>query len=112
MSVDLRTTYLGLKLANPLVVAACPLNEKLDVLKRLEIVLDEVTSENKRLLEEVDAVRAAATSEGGSHTVTRGETLASIAAKYGVTVSALLSANNISDPNLIKVGQKLVIPGQ
>jgi dihydroorotate dehydrogenase (fumarate) len=36
MSVDLRTNYLGLKLANPLVIAACPLNQSLDTLKRLE----------------------------------------------------------------------------
>ena len=36
MSADLRTNYLGLKLANPLVIAACPLNENLDSLKRLE----------------------------------------------------------------------------
>lgn len=36
MSVDLRTNYLGLKLANPLVVAACPLSDKVDMLKRLE----------------------------------------------------------------------------
>ncbi len=36
MSVDLRTTYLGLKLANPLVVAACPLTDSIDNLKRLE----------------------------------------------------------------------------
>lgn len=82
-----------------------------DVLRRLEIVLDEVTKENKRLTAEVDAVRAA-TAEGGTHTVTRGETLASIAAKYGVSVSAMLSANHLADPNLIKVGQKLVVPGQ
>jgi LysM repeat protein len=82
-----------------------------DVLRRLEIVLDEVTNENKRLTQEVDALRTS-TATGGGHTVSRGETLASIAAKYGVTVSALLAANNISNPNLIKVGQKLVIPGQ
>ena len=36
MSVDLSTRYLGLKLKNPLVVAACPLTEKIDVLRRLE----------------------------------------------------------------------------
>jgi dihydroorotate dehydrogenase (fumarate) len=36
MSVDLSTTYLGLKLKNPLVVAACPLTEKIEFLKRLE----------------------------------------------------------------------------
>lgn len=36
MSVDLRTTYLGLELANPVVVAACPLCEDVDALKRME----------------------------------------------------------------------------
>jgi len=36
MSVDLGTTYLGLRLKNPLVIAACPLTQKLDVLRRLE----------------------------------------------------------------------------
>jgi len=82
-----------------------------DVLRRLEIVLDEVTKENKRLTSELDAVKAS-TAEGGTHTVTSGETLASIAAKYGVTVSAMLSANSLADPNLIKVGQKLVVPGK
>jgi dihydroorotate dehydrogenase (fumarate) len=36
MSVDLSTQYLGLKLKNPLVVAACTLAEKVDTLRRLE----------------------------------------------------------------------------
>ncbi len=36
MSVDLSTTYLGLKLKNPLVIAACPLTGEIDWLRRLE----------------------------------------------------------------------------
>lgn len=36
MSVDLSTTYLGLKLRNPLVVSACPLSMQLYALQRLE----------------------------------------------------------------------------
>ncbi len=36
MSVDLRTKYLGLELKNPLVVAACPLTQSIDNLKKLE----------------------------------------------------------------------------
>lgn len=36
MSVDLSTEYLGLKLKNPVVIAACPLTEALDNLRRLE----------------------------------------------------------------------------
>lgn len=34
--IDLKTKYLGLELRNPLVVAACPLTDALDNLKRLE----------------------------------------------------------------------------
>jgi len=36
MAVDLTTSYLGLKLNNPLVVAACPLTGALETLKKLE----------------------------------------------------------------------------
>ncbi|HEX5444622.1 MAG TPA: dihydroorotate dehydrogenase-like protein [Pirellulales bacterium] len=36
MSIDLSTTYLGLKLRNPLVVSACPLSMELYALQRLE----------------------------------------------------------------------------
>ncbi len=44
------------------------------------------------------------------HIVQRGETLQSIALKYGVTVQELAAANGISNPNFIYVGQRLVIP--
>ena len=36
MSIDLSTTYLGLKLKNPLVIAASPMTQKLDSLIKLE----------------------------------------------------------------------------
>lgn len=44
------------------------------------------------------------------HVVARGETLTSIAARYGVTVEAIQEANQILDPGLIVIGQRLVIP--
>jgi len=44
------------------------------------------------------------------HVVQPGETLLGIAAKYGVDYKALMKANNITDPNTIYAGQKLVIP--
>lgn len=46
------------------------------------------------------------------HTVQPGETLASIAALYGVPLADLIAVNKIPDPNLIRVGQVLVIPGR
>jgi LysM repeat protein len=45
-----------------------------------------------------------------THRVKRGETLTIIAAKYGVTVTALQRANGIKNPSLIITGQLLVIP--
>jgi len=40
-----------------------------------------------------------------------GETLSQIAKQYGVSVDALMAANGIADPHLIKIGQELIIPG-
>lgn len=45
------------------------------------------------------------------HLVAAGETLTQIANKYHVTLAALTSVNNITDPNLIEVGDLLRIPG-
>lgn len=49
--------------------------------------------------------------EAVKHTVQPGEKLGTIAKKYQVTVGELASANNITDPAKIRVGQQLVIPG-
>ena len=45
------------------------------------------------------------------HVVQLGETLAQIALANRTTVSALINANGITDPNMLYVGQKLLIPG-
>ncbi|HNS51480.1 MAG TPA: LysM peptidoglycan-binding domain-containing protein [Anaerolineae bacterium] len=50
-------------------------------------------------------------SGGGIHIVQRGETLASIAYRYGTSVNALASLNGIRNPNLIYVGQRLRVSG-
>src|SRR5437762_13061761 len=44
------------------------------------------------------------------HAVEEGETLRSIAAVYGVSSQTILAANAIEDPDLLTVGQKLVVP--
>lgn len=44
------------------------------------------------------------------YTVVSGDTLFRIAAKLGVSTSDLIEANSITNPNLIRVGQVLVIP--
>ncbi len=49
--------------------------------------------------------------EGQIHVVERGETMFTIARKYGVTLNALIAANpQITDPNLIFPGQHICVP--
>lgn len=43
--------------------------------------------------------------------VQKGDTLSAIARKYGTTVYELSKANNIVNPNFIRVGQVLTLPG-
>jgi len=46
-----------------------------------------------------------------SYTVKAGDTLAAIAARFGVSTSSIVSANGIKNPSMIRIGQKLTIPG-
>ena len=46
-----------------------------------------------------------------THIVKKGETLLSIARRYGTSLSNLASLNGISNPNRLAVGQRLAIPG-
>nr|MBA3689620.1 transglycosylase SLT domain-containing protein [Chloroflexota bacterium] len=45
------------------------------------------------------------------HVVARGETLTGIARQYGSTIPAIVKANAIRNPSLVRVGQRLTIPG-
>ena len=46
-----------------------------------------------------------------THVVAAGETLAGIAGIYGASLDSLVSANGLTNPNLIRVGQQLLITG-
>lgn len=48
---------------------------------------------------------------GTTYTIKAGDTLSSIAARYNTTVAKIAAANNITNTNLIRVGQVLTIPG-
>ncbi|HET6617573.1 MAG TPA: transglycosylase SLT domain-containing protein [Gemmatimonadota bacterium] len=43
------------------------------------------------------------------HTVQRGDTLTSIAVRYGISVGELMALNDLGDRDVIRVGQKLVL---
>ena len=44
------------------------------------------------------------------HVIQYGETLSHVAVKYGVTIDALITRNNIDDPRGLQVGAKIIIP--
>jgi LysM repeat protein len=54
---------------------------------------------------------ATAATRARTHRVAAGENLTWIARRYGVSLSALLAANSIADPNRIFAGQAITIPG-
>ncbi len=49
--------------------------------------------------------------ESPTYIVQQGDTLNSIALRFGVSADDIQSANSLTDPNAIQVGQRLVIPG-
>ena len=53
----------------------------------------------------------ATTTPGAIHVVSAGETLSSIAARYGTTWQTLQRINSIANANFIYIGQRLVISG-
>ena len=44
------------------------------------------------------------------HIIVAGDTVASIARAFGVSISDILAANEIPDPNVLLVGQEIIIP--
>lgn len=51
-----------------------------------------------------------AAAEEGIHIVQTGDTLSRIARWYSSTVAAIVQVNQLADPDLILVGQRLAIP--
>ena len=49
-------------------------------------------------------------STAGTHTVRSGDTLWSIARRYGVSVDVLASVNRLANPDALQLGQRIVIP--
>jgi lysozyme len=45
------------------------------------------------------------------YTVVHGDTLSAIATRFGTTYQALAATNGIADPNVIAVGQQIIVPG-
>ena len=78
--------------------------------KKITIILEEIAKENEILLSKIRASQGGSHIQGYEHVVRSGETLSVIARQYGVTVQAIVEANELADPNTLRTGQKLFIP--
>ncbi|MPY91609.1 MAG: LysM peptidoglycan-binding domain-containing protein [Acidimicrobiia bacterium] len=47
---------------------------------------------------------------GVAYVVVSGDTVSGIAARFGVSVAAIISANPIADPSVLSIGQTLIVP--
>lgn len=46
------------------------------------------------------------------YTIQAGDSLSAVADRFSVTVDAIMKANELTDPNVVYIGQRLVIPGR
>ncbi|MBV7337764.1 LysM peptidoglycan-binding domain-containing protein [Chloroflexi bacterium TSY] len=89
-------------------IATTPLPGAVD---RLPTPVTEANDPNSNINSIVNQPLSQPTAEGTTYIVQAGDILSSIAAKYNVTLDAIMEANNLSNPDRIFSGQQLVIPG-
>ncbi len=56
------------------------------------------------------ATAVAAHAQGEGYVVRPGDSVSQLAARWGTSVEAIARANNLANPNLILVGQRLIVP--
>ena len=93
-------------------------NAKIDALSQQILKLQEQLSKPGVMIGEATPAPSASSSasaepthaSGNTHTVTRGETLTSIAKQYKVSVDDLQKFNHIEDGRKLQAGQTIMIP--
>ncbi len=66
--------------------------------------------ESGTVLQVPSATPSAVATGSGAVVVASGDTLWSIASRYGTTVAAIVEANGIGDPSHVEIGARLVVP--
>ncbi|MDF3131182.1 LysM peptidoglycan-binding domain-containing protein [Kiritimatiellaeota bacterium B1221] len=77
--------------------------------KDREEIVEILSQRMASVLSKQQATQAA--SSGRTHVVASGETLSAIAQAWRVSSQSIIQANNLRNPNNLRIGQKLIIPG-
>ena len=83
--------------------------DRKEIIERLSQTIEQVVARS-RTPARTSTPRQTHSGYGYEHVVGPGETLSHIASAYGVTTRSIVDANNISNPNVLQVGQTLFIP--
>lgn len=75
------------------------------------VALNSIADKNKIYVGQILKISGTTSNNSTSYTVQAGDTLSGIASKFGTTYQELARINNISNPNLIYVGQVIKING-
>jgi len=85
--------------------------------KKIEIVLDELLKEIGKIKKQInilapDALKLSVEEleDGKYYIVQKGDTLIEIAVRFGIPSRTIIQANNIENPDVLSIGQKLIIP--
>ncbi len=106
VSVPTDENYYTVKSGDTLYAIANKYNMSVDELKKLNNLTSNVLSIGQKL--KVSSSTASDTTSNEYYTVKSGDTLYSIASKYGMSVDELKKLNNLTS-NVISIGQKLLV---
>jgi LysM repeat protein len=107
IAVNHNTTVEEMRAANPELVGEAPILQPGQV---LQIPNCGAAGSVTQSAPPTPASASGATTGGTVYTVQAGDTLFSIARRFGVTVQAIVEANNLANPDSLSIGQQLVIP--
>lgn len=84
--------------------------DKQEIIDRISAKMADLIKSSAPTRSQKTASKRPISDTGYEHEVKAGETLSDIAAAYGVKVSVIIEANNLKNPDQLRVGQKLFIP--
>lgn len=84
--------------------------DKQEIIDRISAKMADIVKTSAPVRSTKKTSKRAMSDTGYEHEVKSGETLSDIAAAYGVKPSVIVEANDLKNPNQLKVGQKLFIP--